>query len=101
MYLPLAHRVLCWITALPLLFLAGILALTLVAKRSDDTTAVTVGLILVLIFASLPTVPLLAYFISGAARKRYQSDILQNDLHMTPVAEKGGVQWVLLAFPDR
>src|SRR5262247_130557 len=101
MYLTLPRRVLCWITALPLLGFAGILAVSLAVGRSSDDTGKIVGLVLLLIFASFPTIPLLAYFISGAARKRFQADILQNDLHLTSVAEKGGVQWTLLAFPDR
>ena len=99
MYLTLAVRILCWITAVPLLFVA-----VLFAENSFDATRPTgqfVGAVIFFAFALAPGIPLAAYYVSGAFRRRYQRDILAGTLHIKTVAEKGGVQWSILAFPDR
>ena len=102
MYLTRPVRVLCWITAVPLLLVTAIFARSLIVDSGKgDASGTLAGMVLFLVFSLVPTIPLSAYYFSGAFRKRYQRDVLGGPLHLTAVAEKGGVQWSLMAFPDR
>ena len=39
-------------------------------------------------------------FLRAAPKTAYQWDVLRQSLSISPVPEKNGVQWVMLAFPD-
>jgi hypothetical protein len=101
MYLTRAQRVLCWLASIPLLFFVAVIGVEMFEGPARDKAGKTVALVILLLLASCPVWPLLAYYFSGAWRRRLQPDFLKENLQLSSVAELRGVQWTLLAFPDR
>ena len=100
MYLRRVTRVLCWLSTA---FLLGLLAMFggMVTSPHDD---VRIGMAAGFAVLGLPfavgTVCLARYLFSEARRLRPQLDVLRRTLEFPEVAERRGVQWALLAFPD-
>lgn len=101
MYMTRAHRFLCVVILIPVLLLAGLLTFLVIRDTRTDTTGVQVTIVVLLLIALAPGIPLGLYLFSEGSKKRYQPDILKDIFQLTSVAELDGVQWTLLAFPDR
>ena len=101
MYMTRGHRELCVIVLIPLLLLVGLLTFLVMRETRTDTTGLKVTIVVLLLIAMAPGIPLGLYYFSEGSKKRYQPDILKDIFQITTVAELDGVQWTLLAFPDR
>ncbi|HTF58196.1 MAG TPA: hypothetical protein VK661_13275 [Planctomycetota bacterium] len=100
MYLTRSQRFIFWLAAVPLLLFAALALLSFLEDRPSEKSTKIAVLVVIVALTACPVVPLLAYYFSGASRKRYQRDILKDNLHIQSVAELRGVQWTLLAIPD-
>ena len=101
MYMTRAHRSLCVFVLVPILLLVGLLAFLVIRETRSDTIGLKITIVVLLLIAQAPGIPLGVYLFSEASKKRYQPDILKDIFQITTVAELSGVQWTLLAFPDR
>jgi hypothetical protein len=102
MYLSRAGRVACTFCAV-LFFLWLAVSILVVAtgnREADDLVALAGMAVLIGLPLGIPTVMLGRYLFSDARRLVEQHDVFRGTLGLPQVAERGGVQWALLAFPD-
>lgn len=103
MYLRPALRLICGLSAFVFLLIllgGGAALFSSRTKDSSDLVAVTILFVLVGLPTGFATLQLLRYLLSEARRKVPQLDVLRDSLGFEAVAERGGVQWAMVPFPD-
>lgn len=101
MYLSRAARILC---LLDLIFLIPLVRVTVSMALSGSEHHLAGALVPFLVLDFLLAIPVLLlgrYLFSEARKRKLQKDVLAESLNLRMVAERRGVQWVLLPFPDR